>query len=150
MGVQARAPSDPPDTATVDDRIIAVMRFALALSALLITIIDPSEPDRLVAVTYTALSLYTIYSAVLFIVVQRYASLQSSIGKWAHWADVACYVVFIALSSGTSSIFFFFFFFAILVASFRWGFRSGLRVVVVSALLFTTVGYATAPKGPDF
>jgi signal transduction histidine kinase len=150
MGVQARAPNDQPDTATVDDRIIAVMRFALALSALLITIIDPSEPDRLVAVTYTALSLYTIYSAVLFIVVQRYASLQSSIGKWAHWADVGWYVVFSALSSGTSSIFFFFFFFAILVASFRWGFRSGLRVVVVSALLFTTVGYATAPKGPDF
>jgi hypothetical protein len=43
MDVQARAPSDQPDTATVDDRIIAVMRFALALSALLITIIDSED-----------------------------------------------------------------------------------------------------------
>ncbi len=83
MGVQARAPSDQPDTATVDDRIIAVMRFALALSALLITIIDPSEPDRLVAVTYTALSLYTLYSLALYIIVQRSEALHASISERA-------------------------------------------------------------------
>jgi signal transduction histidine kinase len=139
-----------PVTATVDDRIVAIMRFVLALSALLIIFIDPSEPDRLVAVTYLALSLYTIYSLALYIVVQRYSSLHASIIRWAHWADVAWYIVLIALSSGTSSVFFFFFFFAILVASFRQGFRTGLRVVVVSAILFTIVGFATAPKGSAF
>lgn len=150
MSVQAPTPTDPPDTTTVDDRIIAMMRFVLALSALLITLIDPAGPDRLVIITYIALGLYTIYSAVLFIIVQHYEEHQVSIGKWAHWADVGWYTLLIALSSGTSSIFFFFFFFAILVASFRGGFRTGLRVVVVSALLFTTVGYATAPKGAEF
>src|SRR6266545_5347388 len=150
MGVQARAPSDQPDTATVDDRIIAVMRFVLAFSALLITIVDPSEPDRLVAVTYAALSLYTIYSAALYLIVQRFQAFQAAIRKWTHWADVGWYIVLISLSSGTSSVFFFFFFFAILVASFRWGFRAGLSVVVISATLFTAVGFATAPKWPNF
>jgi len=56
----------------------------------------------------------------------------------------------ISLSSGTSSIFFFFFFFPILVASFLGGFASGLRVVIVSSVLFTIIGYTTAPKGPQF
>jgi signal transduction histidine kinase len=137
-------------TATVDDRIIAVMRFILALSALLITIVDPSEPDRLVAITYAALTLYTIYSATLYVTVQRFQAFQARIRKWTHWADVGWYLVLIGLSSGTSSVFFFFFFFAILVASFRWGFRSGLSVTVISAVLFTTVGFVTAPKGLDF
>jgi signal transduction histidine kinase len=150
MSIRPSTPTSTPATATVDDRIIAVMRFILALSALLITIVDPSEPDRLVAITYAALSLYTIYSAALYLLVQRFQAIQAVIRKWTHWADVAWYIVLIGLSSGTSSVFFFFFFFAILVASFRWGFRSGLSVVVISVILFIIVGYATAPKGPAF
>ena len=58
MSIQPSTQTNISATATVDDRIIAVMRFILALSALLITIVDPSEPDRLVAITYAALSLY--------------------------------------------------------------------------------------------
>jgi signal transduction histidine kinase len=127
-----------------------MMRFILALSALLITIVDPSEPDRLVEITYAALSLYTAYSAALYVAVRRFQAFQAALRKWTHWADVVWYIVLIGLSSGTSSVFFFFFFFAILVASFRWGFRPGLRVTVVSAILFTAVGFATAPKGPSF
>jgi signal transduction histidine kinase len=150
MSIQPATPMSTPATATVDDRIIAVMRFILAFSALLITIVDPSEPDRLVAITYAALSLYTIYSAALYVIVQRFQAFQAAIRKWTHWADVGWYIVLIGLSSGTSSVFFFFFFFAILVASFRWGFRPGLSVVVISAILFTAVGFATAPKGPNF
>lgn len=147
---QPSTPTSTPATATVEDRIIAVMRFSLAFSALLITIVDPSEPDRLVAITYAALSLYTIYSAALYVIVQRFQAFQTVIRKWTHWADVGWYIVLIGLSSGTSSVFFFFFFFAILVSSFRWGFRSGLSVAVISAILFTAVGFATAPKGPNF
>src|SRR5215203_5787359 len=150
MSSHPSTPTSTLATATVDDRIIAVMRFILALSALLITIVDPSEPDRLVAITYAALSLYTIYSAALYLLVQRFQAIQAVIRKWTHWADVAWYIVLIGLSSGTSSVFFFFFFFAILVASFRWGFRSGLGVVVISTILFVIVGFATAPRGPDF
>jgi len=150
MSIQPSTPASTSATATVDDRIIAVMRFVLAFSALLITIVDPSEPDRLVAVTYAALSLYTIYSAALYVIVQRFQAFQAAIRKWTHWADVGWYIVLIGLSSGTSSVFFFFFFFAILVSSFRWGFRSGLSVTVLSAILFTAVGFATAPKGPNF
>jgi signal transduction histidine kinase len=150
MSIQPSTPTNTPATATVDDRIIAVMRFILALSALLITIVDPSEPDRLVEITYAALSLYTIYSVALYVIVQRLHAFQAAIRKWTHWADVGWYIVLIGLSSGTSSVFFFFFFFAILVAAFRWGFRTGLSVAVVSAILFTAVGFATAPKGPNF
>ncbi|HEX8150248.1 MAG TPA: histidine kinase, partial [Pyrinomonadaceae bacterium] len=132
----------------VDERMIGAMRLLLALSALLVIYIDPSEPDRFVTVTYATLALYSLYSALLY----YGASTGRPVALFAeaHWVDVCWYVVLIALSSGTNSVFFFFFFFAILVASFRQGFRAGLCVAVISAVSFTLIGYATAPPAPHF
>jgi signal transduction histidine kinase len=130
----------------LEGRMIARMRLILASSALLIIFIDPAEPDRYVALTYTTLVLYTLYSAALYL----FARYFEAIRRWAHWLDVGWFTALVALSSGTNSIFFFGFFFSILVASFRWGFASGLRVAVISAAIFTTVGLATGLKEPGF
>jgi len=51
---------------SVDDRLVNFTRFVLALSALIIIYVDPSEPDRFVKITYTTLALYTIYSASVY------------------------------------------------------------------------------------
>lgn len=128
---------------SLDERLVNVTRFILALSALIIILVDPSEPDRLVNITYTTLALYTVYSASVYFLSPRIQSLFRSVPLY--WIDVFWYVVLISLSSGTNSLFFFFFFFAILVASFRSGYRTGLDVTIVSATLFVTVGYFTTP-----
>lgn len=128
---------------SLDERLVNVTRFFLALSALVIIYIDPSEPDRLVHITYAALALYTLYSGIVYVVFLRRKSLLP--GDLLHWIDVAWYLLLISLSSGTSSLFFFFFFFVILVASFRSGYGAGLRVTIVSAILFVTIGYMTTP-----
>jgi signal transduction histidine kinase len=128
----------------LDNRIIAVMRFVLAFSALLITYIDPSEPAHFAAATYSTLVLYTIYSCALYVVARRYEVLDRRFGRWAHWMDVAWYVVLITLSNGTNSIFFFGFFFAILVAAFRYGFTEAWRVITVSMLFFIVIGITIA------
>lgn len=133
---------------TVDARMLALMRCVLAFTALAIIWIDPSEPQRLVELTYTSLAVYCIYSAVLALMSYR---LDWPAPKRAfHWADILFYAYLVALTEGTSSIFFYFFFFAILVASFSWGFREGLSVTVVSFILFTTVGLTFAPSGEEF
>jgi signal transduction histidine kinase len=124
------------------------MRLILALSALVIIFIDPSEPDRLVFVTYGALLFYSAYSALLYLFAMR--SMTGLRSRLIHWIDVCWYLLLVSLSSGTSSIYFFFFFFAILVASFRWGFQEGLLVTIVSTILFTITGYVTAPVGGNF
>lgn len=133
---------------SVDSQMISLMRLILALSALTIIYVDPSEPDHLVEITYGALIFYTLYSAVLLILSFRRLDLLPI--KIVHWVDVGCYLLLVALSSGTNSIFFFFFFFAILIASFRWGFRAGLTVTIVSTLLFTPVAYFSGPAGNKF
>jgi signal transduction histidine kinase len=130
---------------SLDERLVNVTRFVLALAALVIIYVDPSEPDRLVNITYAALALYTVYSGIVYVLSLRRRSFLRGVAL--HWIDVGWYLVFISLSSGTNSLFFFFFFFVILVASFRAGYSAGLKVTIVSAILFVTIGYATTP-GP--
>ncbi|HZE63714.1 MAG TPA: hypothetical protein VE056_07535, partial [Pyrinomonadaceae bacterium] len=132
----------------IDLRKIALMRAVLALSALLVIYIDRSQPNEFSGPIYLALASYGVYSIVIWVLaVRRSRALPITV---LHWLDVAWYLPLIALSNGTNSIFFFFFFFAILVASFGWGFHSGMRVTVVSAVLFTVVGYAAANAQSDF
>jgi signal transduction histidine kinase len=140
----------PLEVGSVEDRMIAGMRFVLASSALLIIWFDPVEPDRLVPVTYAALVLYSLYSAIVCGLVWRSKEFTQRIRAWSYWADVASYTVLVALSSGTNSIFFFGFFFAIITSSFRYGYETGLRVTIASALSFTTVSLATASLTPQF
>ncbi len=75
--------------------MISAMRVVLALAALLVIYIDPSEPDRLVVPTCLALAGYASYSvAVFFLSVRlgRVIPLQA-----LHWIDVAWYLLLIAL-----------------------------------------------------
>lgn len=126
------------------------MRLTLAISGLLIIYIDPTEPSRFVALTYSTLSLYSVYSALLCASALRRGAIDRVVQPWAHWLDIAWYSVLITLTSGTNSIFFFGFFFSIMVASFRWGFLSGMRVTIISAFLFTGLGLATVTGDAEF
>ncbi len=130
--------------------MVFLMRLILSLSALVIIVIDPSEPDRVVFATYLALISYTLYSALFYVLIKRRSPLSLRVLPYSHWIDVAWYIILIALSSGTSSIFFFFFFFAILNASFTYGFKSGFKVTLVSSVSFSVIGLLTSPGGQEF
>ena len=139
---------DPTFEGWLDLKLVSALRSILAGFALIVTIIDPAEPERYVALTYAALTLYTAYSIVFLILSFKRKDLIPV--RIMHWLDVAWYLLLIAVSNGTNSIFFSFFFFAILVGSFGWGLRTGLRLTLVSASLFTLVGILTAPPAVDF
>src|SRR5688572_8989574 len=121
--------------------MIALGRLILAASGLIVIYLVPTEPDRLVPLTYVSLTLYTLFSAVVYVVELRGGDLPW-MRHWGHWIDVTCYTLLITLSSGTNSIFFYGYFLPILAASFRWGFAAGMRIVVVSTtttILFTAL-----------
>ncbi|HEY0602722.1 MAG TPA: histidine kinase [Herpetosiphonaceae bacterium] len=139
-----------PDTEHSEILIVAGIRFVLAFSGLLITLIDPPQQRDLLNHIYTVLGLYCIYGAAVYALAVRDSELLETVLPWAHWIDVGWYSILIALSHGTSSIFFFGFFFALLVASFRWGFIAGLRVAIISALLFTIAGLWSFYTEPNF
>jgi signal transduction histidine kinase len=132
----------------VDARMLGLMRCALAFSALAIIWIDPSEPQRLVELTYVSLGIYCLYSVLALSMANRFRG--QAPARAYHWADVAFYTFLVALTEGTSSIFFFFYLFAILVASHARGYREGMMVTLASVMLFSIVGGITAPTGSAF
>ena len=129
---------------SLDGRMIAFMRCVLAITALAIIYIDPTEPTRFVELTYTSLTAYCIYSVIVLFVASQVT------GPLTHWIDVAWATYLVALTQGTSSIFFFLFVFAILVGSFTGGYRQGIALTVASSVLFAGVGTLFAPPGDSF
>ena len=143
--VIARAPSRAPYAGgSLDGRMIAFMRCVLAITALAIIYIDPTEPTRFVELTYTSLTAYCIYSVIVLFVASQ------STGPLTHWIDIAWATYLVALTQGTSSIFFFLFVFAILVGSFTGGYRQGIALTLASSVLFACVGTLFAPPGDSF
>lgn len=134
----------------VDARMIGVMRCVLAFSGLAIIWLDPTEPARLAALTYTSLVVYCIWSAVLLFMASRGEPAAAAPPRYSHWGDVLFCAYLVTLTQGTSSIFFFFFLFAILVASFSRGFREGLLVTGASVILFVLAGLWFGPGGGGF
>ena len=52
---------------SLDTLVASSIRFILALSGLLIVLLIPEEPDRHVALTYAALTLYTLYCTIILL-----------------------------------------------------------------------------------
>ena len=127
----------------MDLRLVSASRLMLASAGLLVTLIDAKDGAGSLALTAT-LALYTLYSAITALLSIRLSHLVPV--RYMHWLDMVWFLVIIAFSRGSSSIFFSYFFFAILVASFGWGYLSGLRVTLVSTILYTAVAVLTLPR----
>ena len=137
--------SDPLSERWIDLRLVSITRAMLALSALLVILIDPIEGQPYTSLAYATLVLYSFYSAVLLFLSVRQSQLVPV--RYLHWFDLGWFLLLIAFTRGSSSIFFNYFFFAILVASFGWGYLSGLRVTLTCAFLFVVVAFLTATAG---
>ncbi|HEU4477121.1 MAG TPA: histidine kinase [Pyrinomonadaceae bacterium] len=141
-------PSNPIVRGSHDVRMMSAMRLALAAAALLIIWFDPPKPNQFLPATYITLGFYTLYSLFIYVASIRWSRLVPT--RFLHWIDLAWYVLLILLSGGTDSVFFFFFFFAILTASFARGYSWGLRVTLISTLLFSLIAYLVTPAGGHF
>ncbi|HEX8552933.1 MAG TPA: histidine kinase [Abditibacteriaceae bacterium] len=136
---------------TTDDRMIALMRLMLALSAFLVALLIPLEPARYGQFTSPVLILYVVYSAGFYLL-----ACWRRARNWAwpfpnlplhikpYWIDIAWYSVLI-VCSGRTNVFFLLYFFAIVVAAFQSGYRPGLRATLGSAVLLFLAEYAAFP-----
>jgi signal transduction histidine kinase len=141
--------SDKLAASLLDSHLIAATRLILAISAVLI-LDNTSMPQIKGDATRLVLMLYIVYSAAFYLLTARRLRKKKTIPTWSHWTDVIWYALLLALSGGAQSIFFFGFFFAILVASFEWGFTSGLITTIVSSFLFIVIGIVTRDQGATF
>ncbi|HEX4824761.1 MAG TPA: histidine kinase [Candidatus Polarisedimenticolaceae bacterium] len=139
---------EPPAAIPSDARVIATTRVIITFAGLVIFSVAPLPMATPAWIVQIVLALYTLYALALYVAVAGRTGVVQKLAQWEHWGDVAWSTVIIGLTAGTQSNFGYFF--PMLIASFRWGFASGMRVALVSAALLVTVGLVAAPPPPDF
>ena len=130
------APSEKGAFGAVTDRTLAGLRVLLSMSALLIIIIDPTEPSRFTGLTHAALAAYILYSLVIYMFARRRGNFRWQTMQYVIWADVVWYSGLMTLGTGTNAVFFFFFLFAIIAGSSRGGTTLGFTLTAVCAAIF--------------
>jgi len=129
------------------ERVLAVGRAFLTVTALAAIYVDPTEPTRLAAATYGALSGYAIYSLIVLALVHRSTRVTPRHGQLLHGIDILWASVLTLLSQGPVSPFFLFFVFTLLAAAYRWGFRETVGTAVVTIAVYL-LEIAIAAAGP--
>jgi signal transduction histidine kinase len=130
----------------VTDRQIAGLRLFLSFAALIATSFEAAGTDRFFQLTYSALTIYTVYSGLVYCLARWMETLSPLTNAIAISVDVLSYSVLISMSSGTNSIFFFFYFFVIVATCSRLGPEAGMSITLVSTLLFVSLAYFSTPR----
>ena len=141
----ALAPGTHAEIGVAEDRMIAQLRCVIAIAALAIVWVDPTHIHAPPVAIYTVLSMFLACSLGWLAMASGHLRSAAWVLAWTHWVDLTSFTLLIALTGGTRSVFFSGYFFAILTASFRWGFRSGVLVTIASVGLFSAAGYAWTP-----
>lgn len=129
------------------ERVLAVGRAFLTVTGFVAIYLDPTEPSRLRAVTYSVLLAYGLYSLAVMAYVHGPVRLTPTHGRLLHGLDIFWTSALTFVSEGPVSPFFLFFLFVVLAAAYRGGFREtlGTAVLIVAVFLVET---AIAARGP--
>jgi signal transduction histidine kinase len=136
------------DGASVDARMVALMRCLLAFSALCIVYLDPPPPGKFHALVNVSIAVYGLFSVAVSVAVFNHRRLLPS--RLLYWLDALFFGYLVALTGGISSVFFHFFFFAIVVASFYRGYLEGLALTAGTTVLFVVAGALAYVAGGEF
>ncbi len=126
------------------ERLIAVLRVVLAAGSLFAIWLDPTQPAKYEATTYTLLNVYLAYAALLAVMVLASRVALPSLGLVTHAVDLVAFTVFIFLTEGPPvSPFFVYFTFALVCATLRWQWQGAVWTAAVSLVAFIGMGLTT-------
>jgi signal transduction histidine kinase len=126
-------------SSTQADRTIATTRVGMAAFSLFAIWLDPAEPARYAALTYSLHAAYVMYSSLIAAVSWSRLRLQW-LALTTLVVDLVIFSVFQYLTTGTSSPFFVYFVFVLFCAALRWGWRGTLRAIPVVVGVFLLIG----------
>ncbi len=121
------------------ERPIAAARVFLAGASLFAIWLDPAEPERYVAATYTMLVVYVVYSlTILPFAWRRYTS--RHFGLATHLIDIAVFSLLQLVTMGPSSPFFACFVFSVCCGALRWDWRGTLASAIIVFTSYLLIG----------
>jgi signal transduction histidine kinase len=137
----------------LDSRLIAGLRLALSVMALLVFIVDPWRPFPFFRLIVATLLAYLAYAGMAYLAVARRHEAARAIVLNCG-VDVGFFVLLVSLTgangSSTSYFGFFPFLFGVMVASLDRGKAAGIRLTIVAAGLFSVSMVGRASLTDDF
>ena len=118
------------------ERVLAVGRAFLTVTALGAIYLDPTEPARLRELTYIVLFAYAVYSLCILAYVHRSVRLTNTHGQVLHGLDILWTSALTFVSEGPVSPFFLFFLFVVVAAAYRGGFRETVGTAALTVAIF--------------
>jgi signal transduction histidine kinase len=122
------------------ERVIAVGRAFLAVSALVTVWLDPEAPNRYVAFTYSLLAAYAAYAIALALTIWYVPRLFGWLGIATHLLDLVLFTVFVAFTDGVTSPLFAYFVFATVCGAIRWQWKGALWTATAALSAFIGIG----------
>ncbi len=119
--------------------MIAGTRIVLGASSLFAIWLDPAEPARFVAATYSAHVIYVTYAILLAAVMWNRTSL-GRLPLATHLVDIVAFSFFQYLTLGPSSPLFVYFIFSLFCGALRWGWRGTLGTAVLVFSAYVGIG----------
>ena len=129
------------------ERILAIGRAFLAVTALAAIYVDPTEPARFAGLMYSLLTAYALYSVAIAIALRQTIRLTPRTPLALHGLDILWASALTFFSEGPVSPFFLFFLFVLLAAAYRWAFREtfATAVLIVAIFVLQTVIAVVSP-----
>ncbi len=131
-----RAPG-PPSQRHHAERILAIARIVLAVSANLAISLDPTQPTRFDLLASILLLLYLIHSVGVWFALRGREEVSRHLPWMLQGIDLLFPAVITWFTEGASSPFYPFFFFAIMAAAFRWAFIETVATAVIADVLLS-------------
>ena len=127
------------DAVSQTEKVIAFCRVLLAVTTLVVAIVDPMQPSYRPDIGFAVLGAYVAFSALLFWLVRGEHVRGRRVGPYSADADVGWIVVIALFTDRGATPFFLLNVFVISSVSVRWGFAVSAPVTVLLALLYPAI-----------
>lgn len=139
QSLRTRYESDPVFLSDVRDALMVnSMRTVLAVCVFLTVLIEPPTLSNDTGWRLPVFAGYVLHSIAVWLL--SYSGKPLANSKLVHWLDVFWSALIVLCTGSGNSIFFLLFLFAVLASSFRWGFKEGGRITLISAGVYVVCG----------
>lgn len=119
------------------ERVLATARIFLAVTTLVATWLDPTQPTRSPAMTYVALIAYAIHSLLILVLLRIRHESTPAFRFTVHAVDVVWPAFIAVYLGGNNTSFFVFNMFVLLAAAYRWGFEETIATAGAAVVLYS-------------
>ncbi len=134
----------PPGQRHQIERVLAIARLFLAISANVAIYLDPTQPARFDLLASVLLLIYLIHAVGVWFALRGRDEVSRTLPWVLQGVDLLFPAVITWFTEGASSPFYPFFFFAIMAAAFRWAFtETVVTAIIADVLLFLQAGFST-------